>query len=160
MIEIWADVELKDTILVAMPKLVREGFYTCTIRVKYEWKPPRCACCKVFGHVQDECPKNVDSDVAKNLKKPSQAPRGVLVGPKVGFQPIKQVYRPVSKKNNANTSGNKKKDTESEKRKTYENVDYDYNPYDDDMYEGHEIPDNIQSICDNLDIKVRGRKKK
>nr|GEV64710.1 G-type lectin S-receptor-like serine/threonine-protein kinase At4g03230 [Tanacetum cinerariifolium] len=32
------------------------------------------------------------------------------------------------------------------------NVDYD--SCDDNMYEGIEIPDNIQSICDNLDIKV------
>ncbi|GKE06241.1 hypothetical protein Tco_1398259, partial [Tanacetum coccineum] len=36
-------------------------------------------------------------------------------------------------------------------RETYVNDDYD--PYDDDMYEGQNIPDNIQSICDNLDIK-------
>ncbi|GJZ59767.1 hypothetical protein Tco_0615583 [Tanacetum coccineum] len=43
---------------------------------------------------------------------------------------------------------------------TYGNVDADYDPYDDDMYESQNIPDNIQSICDNLDIKVRGRKKK
>ncbi|GJY99710.1 hypothetical protein Tco_0517140 [Tanacetum coccineum] len=52
MIKLQADVELKDTIVVAMPKLV------------------------------DECPKNIGSDVAKNLKNHSQAPRGVLVGPK------------------------------------------------------------------------------
>ncbi|GKC75356.1 hypothetical protein Tco_1126130, partial [Tanacetum coccineum] len=45
-------------------------------------------------------------------------------------------------------------------RDTYKNVDYDYDPYDDDTYEGQEIPNNIQSICDNLDIKLRGRKKK
>ncbi|GKD69181.1 hypothetical protein Tco_1323271, partial [Tanacetum coccineum] len=81
MIELQADVELKDTIVVAMPKLVREGFYTCNIRVKYEWKPPRCACCKVSGHVQDEYSKKIGSDVAKNFKNLSQAPRGVLVGP-------------------------------------------------------------------------------
>ncbi|GKF74428.1 hypothetical protein Tco_0220760, partial [Tanacetum coccineum] len=31
-------------------------------------------------------------------------------------------------------------------------------PYDDDMYEG--LPQEIQVICDNLDIRVRGRKKK
>ncbi|GJW88534.1 hypothetical protein Tco_0163874 [Tanacetum coccineum] len=37
-------------------------------------------------------------------------------------------------------------------RETYVNDDYD--PYNDDMYEGQDIPDNIQSICDNLDIKV------
>ncbi|GKA50888.1 hypothetical protein Tco_0744084 [Tanacetum coccineum] len=37
-------------------------------------------------------------------------------------------------------------------RKTY--VDDDYDSYDDDMYESQEISDNIQSICNNLDIKV------
>ncbi|GKD75978.1 hypothetical protein Tco_1334260 [Tanacetum coccineum] len=115
MIELRADVELKDTIVVAMPKLVREGFYACNIRIEYEWKPPRYACCKVFGHVQDECPKKIGSDVAKNMKNPNQAPRGVLVGPKLGYKPVKQVYRHVSKKNNVNTSGNKKKDEESRK---------------------------------------------
>ncbi|GJR64396.1 hypothetical protein Tco_0010461 [Tanacetum coccineum] len=83
MIEVQDDVELKDTIVVAMPKLTEEGFYTCNVRVEYEWKPPRCACCKVFGHVLDECPNNKDSDVVNNMKKPSQTPRGVPVGPKV-----------------------------------------------------------------------------
>ncbi|GKA18286.1 hypothetical protein Tco_0698123 [Tanacetum coccineum] len=78
LIEVRADVELKDNIVVAMPKLVGEGFYTCNVR--------------------DECPKNKVSDVVKNMKKPSQTPRGVPVGPKLGFQPTKQVYRQVSKK--------------------------------------------------------------
>ncbi|GJU09874.1 hypothetical protein Tco_1132270 [Tanacetum coccineum] len=50
-IELRADVELKDNILAAMPKFNEEGYYTCNIHVEYEWKPPRCACCKVFGHV-------------------------------------------------------------------------------------------------------------
>ncbi|GJS21835.1 zinc finger, CCHC-type containing protein [Tanacetum coccineum] len=40
MIELQADAELKDTIIVAMPKIIGEGFYMCTIRVEYEWKPP------------------------------------------------------------------------------------------------------------------------
>ncbi|GJR52083.1 hypothetical protein Tco_1402604 [Tanacetum coccineum] len=65
-----------------------------------------------FGHVQDECPKKIDSDVVKNMKKPSQIPRGLSVDPKVGFKLVKQVFRQVSKKNNDNTSGNKKKDAE------------------------------------------------
>ncbi|GJR15605.1 hypothetical protein Tco_0798257 [Tanacetum coccineum] len=166
----------------------------------------------------DECPKNLGLDVAKKSKIHSQAPRGVLVGPKVDFKPIKQLYSPISKRNNLNTSGSMKKDVESSKevsnpnpfdvlnlvendvdfgtnegtsnvaskeanfdgslfwnvgsssikgwllleewRETYENADYDYDPYDDDMYEGQEIPNNIQSICDNLDIKLRGHKKK
>ncbi|GKB95409.1 hypothetical protein Tco_0981546 [Tanacetum coccineum] len=41
MIELRDDVELKDTIVVVMPKLIGEGFYTCTICVEYDWKPPR-----------------------------------------------------------------------------------------------------------------------
>ncbi|GJX99807.1 reverse transcriptase domain-containing protein [Tanacetum coccineum] len=36
MIELRADVELKDTIVVAMPKLVAKGFYTYNIHVEYE----------------------------------------------------------------------------------------------------------------------------
>ncbi|GKC52576.1 heat shock cognate 70 kDa protein-like protein [Tanacetum coccineum] len=35
---------------------------------------------------------------------------------------------------------------------SYGNGEYDYDPYDDDMYEGQDIPDK----CDNLDIKVGG----
>ncbi|GJX17248.1 hypothetical protein Tco_0218080 [Tanacetum coccineum] len=37
------------------------------------------------------------------------------------------------------------------------NDDYDFDPYDDDMFKGQDIPDKIQDICDNLDIKVRDR---
>nr|GEW02187.1 hypothetical protein [Tanacetum cinerariifolium] len=242
LIEVRADVELKDHIVVAMPKHVGEGFYTCTVRVEYEWKPPRCACCNIFGHVQDECLTNKDSNVVENMKKPSQSHRGIPVGPKVGFKPSKQVYKQVSKKNNMSASGNKKKDAKltikvsnsnpfyvlnsvendvdlstnggtlnlasknanssgssfwivdssegkpltrvdssndhdsedevasvdndmtnfmasnsllEQWKESYENGDYDYDPYDNDMYEGPDIPDKIQDICDNLDIKVR-----
>nr|GEU57977.1 putative reverse transcriptase domain-containing protein [Tanacetum cinerariifolium] len=49
------------------------------------------------------------SDVVKNMKKPSKTPKSVLVVPKVGFKPAKQVYKQLSKNNNVNTSGNKKK---------------------------------------------------
>ncbi|GKE67224.1 zinc finger, CCHC-type containing protein, partial [Tanacetum coccineum] len=46
MTELRADVKLKDNIVVAMPKLTREGHYICNVRIEYEWKPPRCASCK------------------------------------------------------------------------------------------------------------------
>ncbi|GJQ98689.1 reverse transcriptase domain-containing protein [Tanacetum coccineum] len=42
------------------------------------------------------------------------------------------------------------------KRDSYGNGDYDDDPYDDDMYEGRDISEEIQTICDNLDIRVRG----
>ncbi|GKE77452.1 hypothetical protein Tco_1543572, partial [Tanacetum coccineum] len=36
----------------------------------------------------------------------------------------------------------------------------DYDSYDDDMYENHDLSEHLQSIYDDLDITVRGRKKK
>nr|GEW18637.1 hypothetical protein [Tanacetum cinerariifolium] len=80
MIELRADVELKDNIVVAMPKTAGEGHYTCNIRVEYEWKPPRCTSCKVFGHIHDECPKNIGAGVTKTMKKPCQTFQGVPKG--------------------------------------------------------------------------------
>ncbi|GJZ74756.1 hypothetical protein Tco_0639221 [Tanacetum coccineum] len=43
---------------------------------------------------------------------------------------------------------------------SYENGDYDEDAYDDDLYEGQDLPDKLQEICNNLDIRVRGRRKK
>ncbi|GJR27163.1 RNA-directed DNA polymerase, eukaryota, reverse transcriptase zinc-binding domain protein [Tanacetum coccineum] len=111
MIELQADVELKDNIIVAMPKITREGHYTCNVCVEYEWKPPRCLSYKVFRHIHEECPKNTGASEKKTVKKPSQTSQGVLVGLKMGFKPHKE-YRPVSKKTTASSSGNKKKGVE------------------------------------------------
>ncbi|GJU29269.1 hypothetical protein Tco_1172858 [Tanacetum coccineum] len=45
-------------------------------------------------------------------------------------------------------------------RASYENGDYDEDLYDDDMHEGQDLPKKLQEICDNLDIRVRGYRKK
>nr|GEY38329.1 hypothetical protein [Tanacetum cinerariifolium] len=110
-IELRADVKLKDNIFVTMPKTTREGHYTCNVRVEYGWKPPRCSSFKVFGHIHEECPKNTGAGEKKTMKKLSQTSRGVLIGPKMSFKPQKE-YRPVLKKPNANSGGNKKKGVE------------------------------------------------
>nr|GEV84093.1 hypothetical protein [Tanacetum cinerariifolium] len=141
MIELKVDVELKENIVAAMPKIVGEGYYTCNIHVEYEWKPP------------------------------SQTLKGILVGQKMGFKPLKQqVYQPVLKKSFANNRGNKKinveptnkvdEDSEDEVASVDNDMDnflakndgyctqsllekwkdshddYEYDPYDDDLYEG------------------------
>ncbi|GKE12119.1 retrotransposon protein, putative, ty1-copia subclass [Tanacetum coccineum] len=281
MIELRADVELKDNIVVTMPKITREGHYTCNVRVEYEWKPPRCLSCKVFRHIHEECLKNTGVGEKKVVVKPSQTSRGVPIGPKKGFKPQEE-YRPVPKKPTATSSGNKKKgvkptievsnsnlfdvlnsvdndvefgtnggttnlvhngatssgasfmnvdnssssttpiinkirkfedlltsgqailvdkadnplkkvefpdeyDSEDEVASvdndmarsmaservgfgtqslleqwmdSYGNGDYNDDPYDDDMYEGQDLYHELQAICDNLDIRVRGSKKK
>ncbi|GJV24134.1 hypothetical protein Tco_1376829 [Tanacetum coccineum] len=45
-----------------------------------------------------------------------------MVGPKAGFKQAKQVYRPVSKKTNANTIINKKKNMERTKEDSNSNL--------------------------------------
>nr|GEY70368.1 hypothetical protein [Tanacetum cinerariifolium] len=44
-------------------------------------------------------------------------------------------------------------------RDSYSDND-DYDPYDDDIYENHDLSEHMQTICDDLDITVCGRKKK
>nr|GEX88138.1 reverse transcriptase domain-containing protein [Tanacetum cinerariifolium] len=85
MIELRADVELNDKIFVAMPKITREGHYTCNVVLSIS-----------------------ENLLGKNVKKPSQTSRGVLVGPKMSFKPQKE-YRPIPKKTTASSSVNKKK---------------------------------------------------
>nr|GEY01597.1 hypothetical protein [Tanacetum cinerariifolium] len=77
MIELQADVKLKDTIVV-------------------------------------ECPKNpgLGARAGETKKKSSQDPKGIPVGSKMAFKP-NQEYRPVPKKHNAKSSGNKKRSVDS-----------------------------------------------
>ncbi|GKE10244.1 putative reverse transcriptase domain-containing protein [Tanacetum coccineum] len=190
MIELRADVELKDNIVVAMPKITREGHYTCNVRVEYEWKPPRCSSCKVFGHIHDECPKNTGVGEKKIVKKRSQTSQGVLKGVKPTIEVSNSnpfdVLNSIDNDwefgtNSSNTpivvfdeTANLRISTsgkdESDKgygtnslleqwRDSYPDND-DYDPYDDDMYENHDMSEHLQSICDGLYITVRGRKKK
>ncbi|GJU28714.1 hypothetical protein Tco_1167335 [Tanacetum coccineum] len=44
-------------------------------------------------------------------------------------------------------------------RESYPDTD-DYDPYDDDVYENHDMSDQLLAIYDDLDITVRGRRKK
>ncbi|GJT62467.1 zinc knuckle CX2CX4HX4C containing protein [Tanacetum coccineum] len=50
-----------DVVTIGIPSLTVDDFTKETIRVKYEWRPPRCVLCKIFGHVHDMCPKKVVS---------------------------------------------------------------------------------------------------
>ncbi|GJX07701.1 cytokinin dehydrogenase 3-like protein [Tanacetum coccineum] len=256
MVELRADVELKDNIVVAMSKITREGHYTCNVRVEYEWKPPRCSSCKVLGHIHEDCKKNTCAGEKKTVKMPSQTslgvPNGVVPTIKVSNSNPFDVLNSVDKdgefgtnggttnlvNNEATSSGSSfmnidndgefasntpigekidkierqigegklrlldndgnplvptgivESDSEVEVvfdetanlristsgkdgsdkgygtnslleqwRDSYPDND-DYDPYDDDMYENHDLSEHLQSICDDLDITVRGRKKK
>ncbi|GKC12665.1 ribonuclease H-like domain, reverse transcriptase, RNA-dependent DNA polymerase, partial [Tanacetum coccineum] len=231
MIELRVDVELKDTIVLAMPKSNEEGFYTCNV----------------------ECPKNPGLGAGATetkMKKSSQAPKGIPGNKKKGVDSTNKVSdsNPFEvlnlvdndeemgtndgtsnlDKNGANSSGssfwNVKNSSTSttpimdkirkfvnliidgkailvdeasnplkkavfpgdevasvdndmahslalertgfgtqslleQWRDSYGNGDYDEEPYDDDMYKGQDLSEEMQTICDKLDIRVRGCKK-
>ncbi|GJS06369.1 putative reverse transcriptase domain-containing protein [Tanacetum coccineum] len=218
MIELRANVELKDTIIVSMPKLFGEGFYMCTIRVEYELKPPSCSSCNVFGHVLNECLKSIISDVEKNLKNPRQAARDAIASKEVSNSNPFDVLNSVEKDNDLveridkierqiidgkltlvdddenplpKVVSTENADSDSEVEDVVDDHvvfmesiglkhgadsgygtnslleqgrttprDDDYDPYDDDLYEIHDMCENLPAICDDLDITIYGRKKK
>ena len=59
MIDVKSDEMLRDSITVEIPLLDGTGSTIEKIRVEYEWKPPRCVKCMVFGHTILDCPKVV-----------------------------------------------------------------------------------------------------
>ncbi|PWA93991.1 zinc knuckle CX2CX4HX4C [Artemisia annua] len=56
-IEINATNEFRDTLVVIVPNLKGTGYTKHTIRVEYEWDPPRCSKCLAYCHLLEECPK-------------------------------------------------------------------------------------------------------
>ncbi|GJV04294.1 trichome birefringence-like protein 3 [Tanacetum coccineum] len=59
LIEVSAEKELKKEVIMVVPLVNGEGHIKETMFVDYEWTPPRCMDCQVFGHVASECPKRV-----------------------------------------------------------------------------------------------------
>ncbi|GJZ75993.1 zinc knuckle CX2CX4HX4C containing protein, partial [Tanacetum coccineum] len=244
LIDIRVDQELKEEMVIAIPNVEDDGEVLHSVRVEYEWKPPRCGPdirADDEGFIEVKKKKSGgNNDGTKNFT--------VSVKPKTQYRPkAKQSFEGTSNSpkttpfvgtNKASTSGYNK-ESPSNKGNTFslsnsfealndenliieevatgsmattsgtqeegqsstpivdkliddevepvdnemtsflasksmgvgyglkslleqwreDNVVDDYDPYDDDMYEGQEIPDNIQTICDNLDIKVRGRRR-
>nr|GEW11613.1 hypothetical protein [Tanacetum cinerariifolium] len=59
LIEVSADNELKKEVIMALPNEDGTGHTKECIRIEYEWKPPSCLDCHVFGHSHEQCPKRV-----------------------------------------------------------------------------------------------------
>ncbi|GJR12732.1 putative reverse transcriptase domain-containing protein [Tanacetum coccineum] len=133
MIELRADVELKDNIVAAMPKITGEGYYTCNIRVEYKF---------VDDDGNPLVPTVVDSDSEVEVVYDETANLRILTSGKEGSD-----------------KGYGTNSLLEQWRDSYPDND-DYNPYDDNMYENHDMSEHLQSICDDLDITVRGKKKK
>ncbi|GJW92952.1 zinc knuckle CX2CX4HX4C containing protein [Tanacetum coccineum] len=66
LIEVNSEADLVDVVTIGIPSLSEDDFTKETIRVEYEWRPPRCDTCKIFGHVHDYCPKKVKKRKGKS----------------------------------------------------------------------------------------------
>ncbi|GJV12655.1 nucleotide-diphospho-sugar transferase [Tanacetum coccineum] len=156
MIELRADVELKDNIVVAMPKITREGHYTCNVPcIKYRPVPKK------------------PNDSSSGNKKKSVEPEVSNLNP---FDILNSVDNDVEfctnggtanlVNNEATSSGSSFMNIDNDEQfasntpiDSYPDND-DYDPYDADIYENHNLSEHLQSICDDLDITVCGKKKK
>ncbi|GJT24220.1 hypothetical protein Tco_0894157 [Tanacetum coccineum] len=83
LIYIRSDRELKEDMIFAIPNMEDDGEVLQAARVEYQWEPPRCDVCRVFGHDDMLCPKRP-------------------------VKPKKPIWKAVSKKNSASSSGTKK----------------------------------------------------
>ncbi|GKC89288.1 RNA-directed DNA polymerase, eukaryota, reverse transcriptase zinc-binding domain protein [Tanacetum coccineum] len=247
MIELRADVELKDNIIVAMPKLTGEGHYICagekktlkkpsqsargvSVGLKMGFKPqkeyrpvPKKSTASSSGNknkgvvptieVSNSNPfeflNSVDNDGELGTNKgttnlvnnratssgsffmnvDNSSTRTTPISDKIGKSeelltsgqailvdeagnPLKKVefsgdydsedevasvYNDMARSMASERIGFGTQSLLEQWRDSYGNGDYDEDSYDDDMYEGQDLPQELQAICDNLDIRVRGR---
>ncbi|GKB67747.1 hypothetical protein Tco_0929159 [Tanacetum coccineum] len=139
MIELRSDVELKDNIVVAVPRITREGHYTCNVCVEYEWKPPR---------------------LLDNNGNPL-VPTGIVESDsevEVVFDETAYLRISTSGKDGSDKGYGTNSLLEQWKDSYLENDDYDL--YDDYMYQNRDLSKYLQAICNDHDIMVHGRKKK
>ncbi|GKB99124.1 hypothetical protein Tco_0985261 [Tanacetum coccineum] len=196
MIELRADVVLKDNIVMAMPKIIREGRYLCNVRVEYEWKPPR------------PIPKKPTASSSSNKKKGVVPP--IEVSNSNPFEVLNLIDNDVELgtnrgttnlvNNEATSSGSSFRNIDNSSIRTTLIIDKirkfkelltsgkatlvdeagnplkkvefpdDYDSKDEvasvdndmarSMASERDLPQELQAICDNLDIRVRGGKKK
>ncbi|GKC94938.1 RNA-directed DNA polymerase, eukaryota, reverse transcriptase zinc-binding domain protein [Tanacetum coccineum] len=67
MVEVNAKKQLPIKIDVAYKNRKNEIIGNKMVQVIYNWKPPSCKDCRVFGHNHDGCPKNVPNKVKKDV---------------------------------------------------------------------------------------------
>nr|GEY41178.1 hypothetical protein [Tanacetum cinerariifolium] len=76
LIEIEVCNDFSDNLVMDVPKFEGTKYTKETIRVEYEWKPPRCSTCLIFGHSLDDfqkAPKRVVNKMDKGKGGSSRA---------------------------------------------------------------------------------------
>nr|GEW43702.1 hypothetical protein [Tanacetum cinerariifolium] len=109
---------LLESVVVAVPFLDGSSHSFETVKVEYEWQPPRCDTCKIFDHVDNDCPKRVKEVVApdstnddgstKVTRKQGKCKHSSKSRQVVGVKPTKRKpslqYRPIGTTNTSNAT--------------------------------------------------------
>ncbi|GJV53508.1 zinc knuckle CX2CX4HX4C containing protein [Tanacetum coccineum] len=99
LIEVNSEADLVDVVTIGIPSLTGDGFTKETIRVEYEWRPPRCDICKIFGHVHDHCPNKV---VSPHIVTNSNVVTPIVVKTNDGFQTVSKKKKGKGKSKSTN----------------------------------------------------------
>ncbi|GJV72760.1 glyceraldehyde-3-phosphate dehydrogenase GAPCP1, chloroplastic-like protein [Tanacetum coccineum] len=118
LIEVSADDVFKDTLTMGVPLIEDSGFSIETIRIEYEWKPPRCDLCKIFGHVHDQCPKKV----TVTLPTEEKANDGFQTPLKASFPTSSSIRSPIIEEGGNITMSNSYAALDAESEEEIENV--------------------------------------
>lgn len=69
MIEVSSDKGLKEKLVVATPRIEGDCRTLHEVCIEYEWKPPHCSKCKIFGHNDGSCSKQLVGKTKPDEKK-------------------------------------------------------------------------------------------
>nr|GEU36890.1 hypothetical protein [Tanacetum cinerariifolium] len=161
MIEIRADVELKDTIVVAMPKFMVRVFLCAPYILSMG---ENLLSVFVARLVQKWDYKKVYKPVSNKINSSTSA-KGINMDcldntPSTTFtaERIDKLERKMFDEKLMLVDDDGKPMRIVIMKETI--VDDGYDPYDDDLYDGQDNSENLQAICDDWDIKVCDQKKK
>ncbi|GJS93807.1 zinc knuckle CX2CX4HX4C containing protein [Tanacetum coccineum] len=94
LIEINTEDVLQDSLTIGIP-CEDDRFSIETVSIEYEWKPPRCDLCKIFGHSYDYFPKKVlipnaetSNVITLNVVNTSTVPTPLVQKTNNGFQMV------------------------------------------------------------------------
>ncbi|GJY89750.1 putative reverse transcriptase domain-containing protein [Tanacetum coccineum] len=155
MIKLWANVELKDNLVVDMLKIIGRGIIHVLFVLNMNGNPLGVrvvSCVNRFVFIDGQA---ILVDEAGNLLKKVEC-----LGDYDSEDEVASVENDMTCSLASERVSFSTQSLLEQWRDSYGNGDFDEDLYDDDMYEGQDLPQEIQAICDNLDIRVRCRKKK
>ncbi|PWA52339.1 ATPase, F1/V1/A1 complex, alpha/beta subunit, Zinc knuckle CX2CX4HX4C [Artemisia annua] len=172
LIELSAVHDLLEFVEVDIPLPNGKGHYTEYIDIEYEWWPPRCSHCKIFSHEVGICQalkrqvvlgsdyEHVSAKEKVHIKKAGKKGTISQQGSSASGSLWEQ-FNASTSNNKSPLSGPEDSDDEVDEVLVMESggflddmEDY-YDGYDDQVV----LPDKLQAICDQFDIRLNTRRR-